>query len=456
MSKVGRWSTTPASNNALPPDGWPEGQLPSTVNNCAREMMAQLRTLAGDIQFVDLDSSPTYVSSTTFTLPGDTTALYEYGRRVKLFDSTTLYGTIADVSLSANTSVTVRLDSGLLSTSLSSIAVASLSTARPSMPTFVQQPLLMNGAMDCWQRGETFLPVSGVSMATADRWRFYHVSGATVGVNHYTRANSVANVPTFTQLGAIASGCLGVIVSPADTNITAAKLAELYYPMEGLDFRRIAHKPTALSFWVYSTQTGTYSFCASNAAGSYRYVAEFTILQASTWQRIVIPIPAPAENAPWNYDTSVGMYFIIVLAAGANFRTGVAGSWSAVGERATTNQVNFLGTINNLFLLTALKLEEGTAATPFTLPDYSQDLHRCRRYYENVPMTSRTNAANVYDYFSFKQEKRGTPTLTVVTGTLNGGTVANGLLPTLAFRMETAATGGFPTDAAIGADAELT
>lgn len=37
------WSETAASNNASPPNGWPEGQNPSDVNNCAREMMAALK-----------------------------------------------------------------------------------------------------------------------------------------------------------------------------------------------------------------------------------------------------------------------------------------------------------------------------------------------------------------------------------------------------------------------------
>jgi hypothetical protein len=39
MSDVTSWSTTAASNNSAPPDGWPEGQAPSSVNDCAREQM---------------------------------------------------------------------------------------------------------------------------------------------------------------------------------------------------------------------------------------------------------------------------------------------------------------------------------------------------------------------------------------------------------------------------------
>src|SRR4051812_3561386 len=39
---VSGWSPTAGSNNAPPPDGWPENMPPSGVNNSAREMMAAL------------------------------------------------------------------------------------------------------------------------------------------------------------------------------------------------------------------------------------------------------------------------------------------------------------------------------------------------------------------------------------------------------------------------------
>lgn len=38
-----KYSLTPASNNAAPPDGAPEGMLPSAVNDTMRDMMAQIR-----------------------------------------------------------------------------------------------------------------------------------------------------------------------------------------------------------------------------------------------------------------------------------------------------------------------------------------------------------------------------------------------------------------------------
>ena len=43
MSDIHNWSTSEAGNNSAPPDGLPEGMLPSTVNNSVREIMAAIR-----------------------------------------------------------------------------------------------------------------------------------------------------------------------------------------------------------------------------------------------------------------------------------------------------------------------------------------------------------------------------------------------------------------------------
>lgn len=45
MSEIttANWSESAASNNAAPPNGWPEGQQPSSVNDCARETHAALK-----------------------------------------------------------------------------------------------------------------------------------------------------------------------------------------------------------------------------------------------------------------------------------------------------------------------------------------------------------------------------------------------------------------------------
>ncbi len=136
MSDIKTWSTAAASNNAASPNGFPEGMAPSGVNDAAREVMAAVRRWFESAQWTDLGDAPIYAGATTFTVAGDRTATYAAGRRVRLADAATLYGTIAASSYSApNTTVTVSLDSGSISGSLSAVAVGILTPTNSAIPT---------------------------------------------------------------------------------------------------------------------------------------------------------------------------------------------------------------------------------------------------------------------------------------------------------------------------------
>lgn len=133
MSKISAWSKTAASNNAAPPDGWPEGQLPSTVNNCARENMAAIRTWYEDAEWLDYGFSYSRESATKFSVTSNTstaTAWFLINRRIKAIDgANTLYGYVTEASISgSSTNITVALDSGSLTSSLSTVSVNILST----------------------------------------------------------------------------------------------------------------------------------------------------------------------------------------------------------------------------------------------------------------------------------------------------------------------------------------
>lgn len=139
MSKIGLWSTTPGSNSSTPPDGWPEGQAPSTVNDCAREMMAQIRALILDAQFIDQGMTPTYISTTTFSLAGNQTSAIHADRRLKMFDatagaSTVIYATVVTASFTVVTTVQISADAGQLTSSLSSFAVSILAKNNDAIP----------------------------------------------------------------------------------------------------------------------------------------------------------------------------------------------------------------------------------------------------------------------------------------------------------------------------------
>jgi hypothetical protein len=59
----GAWSETDASNNAATPNGWPEGQPPSSVNDCARMMMGAVKRFWGRINgtYVTTGAANAYV-----------------------------------------------------------------------------------------------------------------------------------------------------------------------------------------------------------------------------------------------------------------------------------------------------------------------------------------------------------------------------------------------------------
>jgi hypothetical protein len=137
--KIGRWSPAAGSNNEAVPDGWPEGQLPSTVNDCAREMMASIRTMLLDAQFVDQGMTPTYITALSFSVPGNQTSAIQIGRRLKIFDATAgvqqiIYATVTSVSFTAVTTVHIESDSGSLTSSLSSFGISIISNNNNSLP----------------------------------------------------------------------------------------------------------------------------------------------------------------------------------------------------------------------------------------------------------------------------------------------------------------------------------
>lgn len=126
------YSKTAANNNTAAPNGFPEGMAPSGVNDAARQVMADIRTQWEDKEWFDYGDVVTYVSASSFTVPGDQTANYLTNRRIRCTDATTLYGKISSSSYaSPSTTVNVTLDSGSLSASLASVALGSNPTGSP-------------------------------------------------------------------------------------------------------------------------------------------------------------------------------------------------------------------------------------------------------------------------------------------------------------------------------------
>lgn len=132
-------------------------------------------TVAAD-QWVVYQGVPTYVSATSFTVPGDQTQIFQVGRRVKTTNTGgTAYGTILSSTYSApNTTVTLGNSSGALDAGLSAVSYGLISPVDTSLPQVYPQGrnLLVNGNFAINQRVYVSGAATGIAnQVTLDRWR---------------------------------------------------------------------------------------------------------------------------------------------------------------------------------------------------------------------------------------------------------------------------------------------
>lgn len=206
---ISSWSTTPASNNAAPPNGWPEGMAPSAVNDTARQQMADHRTQWQDAEWFNWGDTVSRNSATLFKIATDVTARYTVNRRIKCYDATTLYGTIVASSYSApDTSITVTTDSGSLTASLSSVALAILTPTSISVPSTIGR------------KGADIASASTVDLSVASG-DFVDITGTTTITAFGTVASGVMKTLRFTGALTLTHNATSLII-PGGANITTA------------------------------------------------------------------------------------------------------------------------------------------------------------------------------------------------------------------------------------------
>lgn len=95
----------------------------------------------------------TFVSTTSFTFPGDQTTVFNVGRRLKTVNTGgTIYSTIAASVFTTLTTITVVNDSGVLDSGLSAVSYALLSGSNPSVPPFTSTSIIQADSSDKTKR----------------------------------------------------------------------------------------------------------------------------------------------------------------------------------------------------------------------------------------------------------------------------------------------------------------
>jgi len=174
---------------------------------------------------------------------------------------------------------------------------------------------IINGAMNIQQYGTGSFANTGSNTYVVDRFYMYGnvASKFTAQVN----AGSVTPPVGFSNyLGFTSSSAYSV--ASGDIFYAAQKIEA--FNVADLGWGTANAKTVTLSFWAYSSLTGTFGGSLLGPSFSYAYPFSYSIPVANTWTQISITIPGPTGGT-WNGATnSVG------LLVGFGLGVGTAGS----------------------------------------------------------------------------------------------------------------------------------
>jgi hypothetical protein len=176
------WSTTAGSNTTPGDVNFAENQLPSSVNDSMRQVLADIRTDYEDGGWFNYGHTTVYGSATTFTVAStNVTAIYTVGRRIRAVGSSTgtIYGVITASAFSTNTTVTIVWDSGSLSSETLAISVSKLDANGHVDASKITSGTLPNARLDQQVQDVAGLAVTDGNFIVGNGSNFVAESGAT-------------------------------------------------------------------------------------------------------------------------------------------------------------------------------------------------------------------------------------------------------------------------------------
>jgi hypothetical protein len=217
-----------------------------------------------------------------------------------------------------------------------------------------------------------------------------------------------------------------IVVAAAKTTLTAGDLLYISQPIEGYNIADFlygtAQAKQAIIRFGFKAPAGTYSVALRNGTSARSYIANFVITagQANTDTEQVIVVPGDTTGT-WANDAASGITLTITMAVGSNFH-GTVGwqSGNLIGTSATSNGI---AATNNTFELfdVGLYLDTDNVGVPpkWELPAYDDELKRCMRYFQWVPINAYWQAANASEGAGypilFRMPMRISPTSSAIT-----------------------------------------
>jgi hypothetical protein len=248
----------------------------------------------------------------------------------------------------------------------------------PTVVPGINDNRIINGDMSIDQRNNG--AAGTASGYTVDRWSY-----TVTQLNKGTWGQILNNVPTLNvmpfnyYLGFQSSSAF----PPATTDTFLFSQLIEGGMISDFAFSQPSAQPVTLSFWAYSSLTGTFSgaLCNSPSAATRSYPFVFVLPTANTWTKINITIPGDTTGIWVMSGYGMGMQLRFDLGSGATWRA-PAGAWVNGNFVGANGAVNVVATLNATFYVTGVKLEIGNVATPFNRQSLAKTLADCQRYYQ--------------------------------------------------------------------------
>ena len=247
-----------------------------------------------------------------------------------------------------------------------------------SANTFGFKNRIINGGMVIDQRnaGATVSAVAN-NVYLLDRMKFTGSATVSGKFNFAQNLNTITPPVGFTNYSGFQTAT-AYTVSGGDLAVYEQTIEG--YNISDLAFGTASAKAFTISFWVYSSLTGTFGGCLKNAGYSYSYPFSYSIPTANTWTYITINVTAPTSSS-WNSTNGAGLRVMFGLGAGATASGTANNTWQSADYYSATGAVSVVGTASATWYMTGFQVEVGTQATSFDFRDYGRELLLCQRYY---------------------------------------------------------------------------
>ena len=249
--------------------------------------------------------------------------------------------------------------------------------------------MIINGAMQVSQRPDiSSVTVSGgnyYDFHSTDRWKtgYANMDGLVFSCEQSTDAPDGLN---FSRKYTIHTAK----ANAADQYFSAWTRLERH-SYSGVGIGTSAAKNLTLSFWVKSSETGTFAgihLVYPTAGNAYEINFTYTINTANTWEYKTVSLPTSSLTSSTYYmqpSAAAGDYTAFHINAGTDYDggTGSTSSYKSYSgnDWAVGHQVDITTVTNATWAITGVQLEVGDTATPFEHRSYAEEYQACLRYF---------------------------------------------------------------------------